>query len=116
MTTLTETIKKLIEMREEMTAKYAPVDTIQIETGRYLYLLDAAEKAERYEQALKYIAKTHYCYYDGNRPFISDHDSGYAMGVADGHRLASKWADEALAPEQPEAQKCEACNGSGRSF
>lgn len=57
------------------------------------------EKAERYEKALREIAVTPYRIYDGNRPFVSDHDSGYAMGVADGHRLAAKWADEALAPE-----------------
>jgi len=67
-------------------------------------LLDAAEKAERYEKALREIAATPYRIYDGNRPFVSDHDSGYAMGVADGHRLAAKWADEALAPEQPKEE------------
>ncbi len=68
-------------------------------------LLDAAEKAERYEKALREIATTPYRIYDGNRPFVSDHDSGYATGVADGHRLAAKWASEALAQEPPAEQE-----------
>jgi len=57
-------------------------------------------EVERKDAALHKIATTPYSIYDGNRPFISEHDSGYAMGVADGHRLAAKWADEALTTEQ----------------
>lgn len=51
----------------------------------------------RLREALLKIATTEHCSYDGNRTFISDHDSGYALGVADGHRLAANWARAALA-------------------
>ena len=51
--------------------------------------------AEKMAGALGYIATTEYCQYkDG--VFVSDHDSGYKMGVAAGHRLAATWAREAL--------------------
>ncbi len=46
--------------------------------------------------ALEAIATDPHCAYtDG--PYISDHDSGYHMGVADGHRCAAAKASAALA-------------------
>lgn len=60
-------------------------------------IANLATENKRLRAALDGIATTSYCVYDGNRPYVSDHDSGYAMGVADGHRLAAKWAQEALA-------------------
>ena len=46
--------------------------------------------------ALNEIATSKYqAYTDG--PYISEHDSGYKMGVADGHRYCSNVAGKALA-------------------
>lgn len=61
---------------------------------------DSRAEVDRLREALRKIATTHYCVYDGDRPYTSEHDSGYSLGVADGHRLAAKWANEALNPEQ----------------
>jgi len=61
------------------------------------HIAELEAENKRLRAALDGIATTSYCVYDGNRPYVSDHDSGYAMGVADGHRLAAKWAQEALA-------------------
>ena len=65
---------------------------------------------KRLRDGLERIAQTHFCNYDGSKPFISEHDSGYLTGVRDGHRLASRWAKEALA--QPDPQKCGTCGGT----
>ena len=46
--------------------------------------------------ALEKISTTTFQQYDGNKPFVSEHDSGYSLGIADGHRLAAKWAYEAI--------------------
>ena len=75
----------------------------------HIAALEADNK--RLRDGLERIAQTHFCNYDGSKPFISEHDSGYSMGVSDGHRLASRWAKEALA--QPEPQKCGTCGGRG---
>lgn len=46
--------------------------------------------------ALNKIATSPHCQYvDGK--FISDHDSGYKMGIADGHRFCAAIAKQALA-------------------
>lgn len=95
--TITDTIKdKLKKARFISKNKNVQFNVAWLEDN-LLEIIDAAEKAERYEEALLKIATTPYRIYDGNRPYVSDHDSGYAMGVADGHRLAAKWAQEALA-------------------
>lgn len=47
-------------------------------------------------EALVKISTTAFQKYDGNKPFVSEHDSGYSLGIADGHRLAAKWAYEAI--------------------
>ena len=47
-------------------------------------------------EALVKISTTAFQQYDGNKPFISEYDSGYSLGVADGHRLAAKWAYDAI--------------------
>jgi len=64
--------------------------------------LTAENKALR--EALERIATTHYRIYDGNKPYISDHDNSYSLGIADGHRLAAKWAEEALATKPTEGR------------
>jgi len=73
----------------------------------------AALEAEnkRLVEALQKIATTEYRIYDGGRPYTSEHSSGYALGVADGHRLAAKWAEEALA--QMGEKSCQKCDGAG---
>lgn len=66
------------------------LETIQLRLATTAPNFDALVKV------LEKIANTEHCQYkDG--VFISDHDSGYKMGVADGHRLAASWAREALA-------------------
>jgi hypothetical protein len=55
------------------------------------------EAIAKLREALERISTTPYRIYDGNRPFISDHDSGYAQGIAAGHQLAAMWAEKALA-------------------
>ncbi len=64
--------------------------------------LTSENKALR--EALERIATTHYRIYDGNKPYISDHDNSYSLGIADGHRLAAKWAEEALATKPTEGR------------
>lgn len=129
MTILTDTIKEL----RDLIAKNKSIADDLGERGENCFsmysaevamkslpkFLDAAEKAERYEKALLRIETTPYRIYDGNKPFVSDHDSGYAMGVADGHRLAARWATEAIAPADHireatklvETKACKACGG-----
>jgi hypothetical protein len=43
-------------------------------------------------KVLEEIANSSHQAYDGNASFISEHSSGYALGVADGHRCAAATA------------------------
>lgn len=105
-------IDKCLELRNELSAERAKVAQLEEENKRLLAAnRDAMDwfnvcKADKdaleaqnavLREALEKIATTTFTQYDGIRPYISDHDSGYALGVADGHRLAAKWAQEALA-------------------
>lgn len=57
----------------------------------------------RLEAALQSIANSPHCAYtDG--PCVSDHDSGYKMGVADGHRCAANRARAALSSPDREVK------------
>lgn len=49
----------------------------------------------RLEAALQSIANSPHCAYTDGL-YVSDHDSGYKMGIADGHRCAAKMAKAAL--------------------
>lgn len=53
---------------------------------------------ENLENTLVKIATTSFTAYS-DRPYISEHDSGYCMGVTDGHRLAATWARGVLSDD-----------------
>lgn len=55
------------------------------------------DEIKRLTDGLLRIATTSHVIYDGDKPYVSEHASGYSAGIADGHRLAARWAKEALA-------------------
>jgi len=101
MTDLADTIKELRTKCFD-----TPMDGITwpIASSKLLPILDAAEKAERYEAALRYFER----YF-----MVSEVAAPYASVE---HRTMRELVLSALAPEPPaapEPQVCEACGGSG---
>lgn len=102
MTELSETIKELRELIDE--ADYYELGERLYRRGSYLLIniLEAADKAERYERALMDIKK--HCE-------ISS--MGAELAGRPMHEFMAPWyiSDKALAPAQP---KCKTCGGSGQ--
>lgn len=57
---------------------------------------DLKARVETLENFLKQIAESPHQAYNSHLPYVSEYQSGYSVGVADGHRCAAGAAKEAL--------------------
>lgn len=81
-------------MDNDLSIEDMPADAVEQIRTALTRQTELEKVAERMAAALKEIAQSKYQQYDGRMPYISDHSSGYALGVSDGHRYCARIADE----------------------